>query len=110
AVAALHHDAQPAGGPVCDLSLDAQGFLVLRLGDPDGLSDLSPATLASTVSLADLPFTVLFSVLTVTSFDGKVAELRSLAPVTGAGFTLALGVSVRDDGGAMGGDQLMIQD
>jgi hypothetical protein len=110
AVAALHHDGQAAGGPVCDLSLDAQGFLVLRLGDPDGLSDLNLATLASSVSLAELPFSVLFNVLIVTSFDGKVAELRSVAPVTGAGFTLALGTSVQDDGGAIGGDQLMVQD
>ncbi len=110
AVAALHHDAQPADGPVCDLALDAQGFLVLRLGDQDGLPDLNPATLASTVSLVDLPFTVLFSVMTVVSFDGQVAELRSVGPVTGAGFTLALGVSVRDDGGSIGGDQLMVQD
>ena len=108
AVAALHHDSQPAGPPVCDLSIDAQGFLVLRVGDPDGLSDLSPATLAASVSLSDLPFGVLFNVMTITSFDGKVAELRTLGPVTGAGFTLALGVSVTDDGGTISGDQLMI--
>jgi len=110
AVAALHHDLQPVGGPVCDLSLDAQGFLVLRLGDPDGFKDLSLPTLASSVSLVPLPFTVLLDVMTVVGFDGQVAELRSLAPVTGLGLTLTLCASVKDKTGAIGGDEVTLND
>ena len=111
AVAALHHDGQPAGGAVCDLSLDASGALVLQLGDTNGFGALDPATLQASISpIQDLPFAALFSVLTVTGYDGKVGTLSTLAPVTGAGFTLPLAVSVRDDAGAICGDQLMVQD
>jgi len=109
AVAALHHGAETADGPVCDLSLDAAGFLVLRLGDPDGLHDLSLPTLGCSVSLTTpLSFGTLFGVLQVSSFDGQVAELHSVAPVTGAGFTLTLSVSVKDHSGAICGDQLVV--
>lgn len=111
AVAALHHDGQPAGGAVCDLSLDANGALVLRLGDTDGFGALDPATLQASISpVQDLTFAALFSVLTVTGYDGKAGTLSTIAPVTGAGFTLPLAVSVRDDAGAICGDQLMVQD
>ena len=110
AVAVLHHANGPATPPVCDLELDAAGHLVMRLGDPDGFSDLNPATLALSVNLVPLPFDALFQFMVIDSFDGQVGVLRTPSPVTGAGVTLALGLSVSDDGGDQSGDQLMVQD
>lgn len=113
AVAALHHDAEAPGGPICELTLDAQGFVRLSLGDPDGFFDLDLASPAASLSLTPLPLGALLPAFQVTGFDGSVLELTSLAPIAvpgaGTGLTATLAVSVRDLGGAICGDQLVLQ-
>ena len=110
AVAVLNHQAGPATPPVCDLEIDAQGHLRLRLGDPNGLGTLDPAALKLSVNLTELPFERLFSLMAILSFDGNVAELRSYSKVEGQGLSLALAVSAADFSGAVSGDQVMVQD
>lgn len=109
AVAVLNHTTEPAGHPVCDLAIDAQGFLVLRLGDPDGFFDLDFATLSASASLVGFSFLDLLPALQVTAFDGNLLTFRSTAPVPSAGVTALLAVSVRDLAGTLAGDQVALQ-
>ena len=63
AVTVINHPATVTPNqPVCDLSLDGAGFLVLRLGDPNGLADLDFSTLRASFDLVEFSF---FSVLPV---------------------------------------------
>jgi hypothetical protein len=109
AVALLHHDAEPANGPICDLSVDDQGRIVWKLGDPDGFYDLDFASLSSSVQLAPLSILTWLTLFEVTAFDGNVAELRTLFPIPIRGLTAVLAVSVRDFAGSISGDQVYVQ-
>lgn len=104
-----HPGTKTAGQPVCDLSLDASGYLVLRLGDPDGIGDVDFAKLRASFNLAEFSFFVVLPAFVPTSFDGNVYELKSIAPVVGAGITGAFSMSVEDFAGGFSGDQVMIQ-
>jgi len=109
AVAVLNDTLEPTGGPICDLSVDGAGFLELRLGDPDGFFDLNLSTLSNAWSLTPLPLDVLLQLFTITSFDGNVLVLRSVAPVTGVPLRAVLAVSVQDFAGQIAGDHAYIQ-
>ncbi|MFG0319682.1 MAG: hypothetical protein ACF8XB_20585 [Planctomycetota bacterium JB042] len=95
--------------PVCDLSIDAAGFLELRLGDPNGFFDLDLAKLRASLNLVEFPFTVALPAFVPTAFDGDVYTLRTIAPVMNQGITGAFAVSVEDFAGGFSGDQVMIQ-
>lgn len=108
AVAVAHDLASDAHAPTCDLSLDAARFLTWTIGDPDGIGDLDGATLLATFDLAPLPVGNVLAAFAVTAFDGKVATLKSLAPVSGNSLLGAFGVRVKDHAGRLGSDQVMI--
>ena len=110
AVAVLNHAGTvDANQPTCDLSIDASGHLVWRLGDPDGFFNLDLATLAASVNLTEFPASLVLSAFQVASFDGRIAELRSLGPVVGSGVIGAFAVSVSDKSGRFSGDQVILQ-
>ncbi|HKE00408.1 MAG TPA: hypothetical protein VKE69_05315 [Planctomycetota bacterium] len=110
AVAVLHHTAEADGGPVCDLSVDAQGFIHWRLGDPDGLLDLDFATLASSLQTTPFDAFTLLSFFQLVSFDGSVAEaVSTFTTSSGIPVPMLLAVSVRDHAGNLAGDQVALQ-
>lgn len=111
AVAVLHHTTEAANGPVCDLWIDAGGFLHWRLGDPDGLFDLDLATLSTSLNLQAVSAIDLLSLFQLASFDGFVAEAVTpfTIPASGAFLPLLLGASVRDSAGNRCGDQVELQ-
>lgn len=104
-----HPGTVTASQPVCDLRLDAAGYLVLRLGDPNGFVDLDLSKLRASFDLVEFPFVAVLPVFVPTAFDGSVYELKTIAPVVGAGITGAFAMSVHDFAGGFSGDQVMIQ-
>jgi hypothetical protein len=112
AVAVLQHagGVSPATQPLADLFLDDLGFLHVVLGDPQGLFDLDFSTLRVSFSLVQVPFTVLFSAaFAFVSFDGSTLHLVSSVPIGGTGLQSVMGISVRDLGGELSGDQAPLQ-
>jgi hypothetical protein len=100
------------GQPRVDLSLDAQGRLVLELVDPDGLGDLDLATLQGSF-LSDALVPVgrrrLGTLLPQTTPIPNGVRLRSAAPLAGSGLLGVLSLSVRDQAGRFSADQIVIQ-
>ncbi|MHC4375925.1 MAG: hypothetical protein ACYS26_04935 [Planctomycetota bacterium] len=109
AVAAIHSDQTDlTTQPVCDLSQDVQGRLVLRLGDPDGFFDLDLATLNATFNLESVPVLDLLQSFTVQSASANELVLVT-PPLQGTGVLGAFGISIADLSGARSGDQCMLQ-
>lgn len=108
---AVCHDANTdlAHAPICDLRFDSQGFIEWTLGDPDGFFTLSVPTLTCSVNFQAVPFSSVLPAFSIVAFDGKVATLRSLGPVTGAGILGVFAASVRDQAQTLSGDQLLLQ-
>ncbi len=110
AVVVVNHPATATPNqPVCDLAIDSAGFIVLRLGDQNGFLDLDLTKLRASFNLVEFPFFAVLPVFVPTSFDGSVYELKTVAPVVGAGITGAFAVSAADFAGGFSGDQVMIQ-
>jgi hypothetical protein len=110
AVAVIQHTGIVSGhGPVADLWIDAQGFLNVRLGDPDGVQDLDLATLSMSLDLAPIPFKQLRRELRPIHVSATEVHMRSIAPIWGQGIRHALALSVRDHAGEFSGDQCMLQ-
>jgi len=95
--------------PICDLRIDPLGFLEVEFGDPDGFCDLDLSALRASFNLVEFPFFAVFPAFSIVSFDGNVALLRSLGPVTGAGIMGAFAVSAGDFAGGFSGDQILLQ-
>ncbi len=104
-----HPGTVTANQPVCDLSIDGGGFLVLRLGDPNGFFDLDLTKLRASLNLVEFPFAVALPAFVPTAFDGNVYTLKTLGPVVNQGVTGAFAVSVEDFAGGFSGDQVMVQ-
>jgi len=110
AVAVINHPATVTSGqPVCDLSIDATGHLVLRLGDPNGISDLDFSTLRASFNLIEFSFFSVLPAFVPTGFDGNIYEFTTVGPVMGAGLTGAFAMSVSDHVGGFSADQVMVQ-
>lgn len=111
AVSVIHYSGGvPANGPIVDLSIDAQGYLVFELGDADGVPDLALSTLSVSIDLVPTNFSAIRSLLKLQQRTPTSVILRSKMPVVGAGLKMALAISVKDQAGAMSADQVMIPD
>lgn len=109
AVAVIHGGATDLSSqPVCDLSQDPLGRLVLRLGDPQGFFDLDLTSLRVTFNLQDLPLLDALALFSVQSATATELVLVT-PPVAGSGALGALGISVSDLSGLRSGDQWMVQ-
>lgn len=108
---AVCHDAtiDLAHAPICDLRFDSQGFIEWTLGDPDGFFTLALLTITCSVDFQPVSFASVLPAFSIVAFDGKVATLRSLGPVTGSGILGVFAASVRDQAQALSGDQLLLQ-
>jgi hypothetical protein len=95
--------------PICDLAIDSNGFVELRLGDPDGFFDLDLGELRASIDLVPVDFFLLLNAFQIQSFDGRVAVFRTPVPVDGAGIFAAFAVSVADAAGGFSGDQVRVQ-
>ena len=93
--------------PTVELSIDAQGYLVLRIEDPNGAADLDGNSIHCSFNGAPIGFRQfarrLVPNVTPTA-NGYV--LRSNAPFTGTGLHGVATVSVRDAAGHFSADQL----
>lgn len=107
---AVVHDATTvsSNAPVCDLWVDAQGFLHLELGDADGFFNLDLATLQASLDLQSFALVSVLPAFALTSFDGKIAHFVT-GPIQGSGLLGAFAASARDKQGRFSGDQVMIQ-
>jgi hypothetical protein len=111
AVSVIHYaGGVAADGPIVDLSIDAQGFLVLHLGDPNKIPDLALASLAVSVDLKPSSFQQLRASMKVVLRTQTDVILASKFPVVGAGTKRVLAVSVRDFAGNFSADQILIPD
>ena len=109
AVAVIQHTGnQVAGAPTCDLWRDSQGFLHLRIADPDGLADIDFTQLRMSVNLVEVPFNRLRNFMVLQSISPTNWELVSPAPVGNFGFQSLLSLSVRDWAGNFSGDQISL--
>lgn len=97
-----------ASGPIVDLSIDPQGYLVLELGDAHGFTDLDLSTLAVSMNLQPSSFAQLRPLLKLAQRTPTGVVLRSRLPIVGSGLQLALAVSVRDRAGHKSADQLLL--
>ncbi|MBK7876135.1 MAG: hypothetical protein IPJ77_10335 [Planctomycetes bacterium] len=96
-----------AGQPTVDLFLDAQGYLNLRVEDPDGGADLDGNTIHCSFNGAPIGFRTLARRLVpnvTPTANGYV--LRSNGPFVGSGLHGVVTVSVRDVAGHFSADQL----
>ena len=109
AVAAIQHAGnQAAGVPTCDLWVDAAGFLRLRVGDPDGLTDLDLDSFRVSLKLVEVPRERLFSFMQLASVSTTDWELVSKEPLSNYDVQNLLAVSIRDQSGAFSGDQIAV--
>lgn len=105
-----HAGSVVAGEPEVDLSLDAQGFLVLRIEDPDGAADLDTQSIHASFDLVQLGFRAMARRIVpdiAPTANGYV--LRSAHPFVGTGYRGVLSVSVRDHAGNLSTDQIALQ-
>lgn len=111
AVTAIHYaGGVSAAGPEIDFEIDANGFLVLRIGDPDGLQDLVLSSLAVSIDLQPSSFNTLRQMLVLVQRTPTQATLATATPIVGAGLKMALALSVRDHAGHVSADQILIPD
>jgi len=109
AVSAIHYaGGVDANGPIVDLSIDAQGYLVLELGDANGVLDLDLSTLSVSQNLAPSGFGAIRPLLKLQQRTLTSVILRSKQPIVGSGIQMALGISVRDQSGAVSADQILL--
>jgi hypothetical protein len=97
-----------ASDPIVELSIDAQGHLVLELGDANGIGDLDLSTLAVSMNLQPSSFAQLRPLLKLAQRTATGVVLRSKLPVVGSGLQLALAVSVRDRAGHKSAAQVLL--
>lgn len=110
AVAVINHAGNvSATRPVVDLSVDAQGWLNLRLEDPDGFADLDPAQMRVSYNLVPVSVTRLRGLLPRLTVTANGIVLRSSGPILGAGRFGVLSVSAKDFAGQACADQIVLQ-
>jgi hypothetical protein len=95
-------------GPIVDLSIDAQGYLVLELGDANGFLDVDLSTLTTSVNLAPSSFGAIRPLLKLQQRTATSVILRSKLPIVGSGVQMALGISVQDQAGNVSADQVIL--
>jgi hypothetical protein len=109
AVTALHYVGDASNvGPIVDLSIDAQGHLVLELGHANGFQDLNLATLSVSSNLQPASFNLIRPLLRLQQRTPQGVILRSELPIVGSGIQMALSISVRDLGGRLSADQVIL--
>ncbi len=109
AVSVIHYaGGVAANGPIVDLSIDAQGYLVLELGDANGVPDLNLATLTTSIDLQPSSFNVIRPLLKLQQRTATSVILRSKLPIVGSGLQMALSLSVKDQAGNVSADQILL--
>ncbi len=108
ALAVIQHAGnQVAAGPVVDAYYDAQGFVHLRIGDPDGLGDLDPITRRISIDQVPMRFERLRRYFDVQSVTSTEIHLVTPQRVGNSGLQFVLAVSVRDRAGNFAADQVI---
>jgi len=111
AVAVLQHTGtvSPTSQPIVDLFVDAQGYLNLRLEDPNGFLDLDQTQLRVSYNSIQTNLSRLRGLVPLQTITPNGIVLRSLNPMTGSGRFGVLSVSVKDFSGAFSADQIVLQ-
>ncbi len=110
AVAVIHHTGNvSATQPIVDLFLDAQGYLNLRLEDPDGFVDIDQAQVRVSYNLVQVSITRLRGLLPRQTVTANGLLLRSSGPIQGTGRFGVLSVSAKDFAGQASADQIVLQ-
>lgn len=108
AVAVIHHAGNiSATQPSVDLFLDAQGYLNLRLEDPNGFTDIDQAQVRVSYNLVQVSITRLRGLLPSQTVTPNGLLLRSAVPMTGRFGVLS--VSAKDFAGQASADQIVLQ-
>lgn len=105
------HDSVSANqsGPEVEIDSDPQGFLHVRIGDPDGLQDLDLSSFRCSFDLAPVAGATFLGFFLVQSLTTDCVDLVSVVPVIGQGVFGVLAVSIRDLGLHFSADQYSIQ-
>jgi hypothetical protein len=68
--------------PTLSIEVDAANFLVVTLGDPQGLGAIDPASFVTSVNYKSFPVADFLSVFTVSAVSPQELTFTSIAPVT----------------------------
>ena len=97
-----HAGNQSPNAPRVDLTIPADGRFSLTISDPDGLTDLDPASLRAALWGNELAFGALLDVSGITQVTNTSFTMELLAPLP-PGILLAMQVSVKDRAGHRSG-------
>jgi len=110
AIAVINHTGNvTATQPIVDLSIDALGFLELRLEDPNGFLDIDQTQLRVSYNLIPASISRLRGLLPMQTVTANGIVLRSAAPIQGSGRFGVLAVSAKDFTGQASTDQIVLQ-